>query len=151
VPFIDKTNTTAGTIMAKQNHLSTKLGIKARKVDISWQIKWIHKISIFWDITPCSPLKVRWYFRVPLKRWLTFNELHDITRISQKTEPFITTAVRTSYNKVIVSWTGVIQIAFKIIYWNLEIYYPICVTNRLYKMVINADKILNQCVSSSLI
>jgi hypothetical protein len=76
----------------------------------------VMKSSIFWDITPCSPLKVnrsfgetsnsspachllslwflarlilqprRWGRRVPLKRRFTFNWLHDV--ISQKIELF---------------------------------------------------------------
>jgi hypothetical protein len=79
--------------------------------------------SIFWDITPCSPLEVNWlysrskhssachllsrWFRtqliylpsrwrqhVPPKRRLAFRGLHGL--ISQKTEHFMTTAVRTA-------------------------------------------------------
>jgi hypothetical protein len=72
------------------------------------------KSSIFWDITPCSPLKVktvlfvtffmllpwlilrpwRWIQHFPPKLHLTFNELHGL--ISQKEEFCITTALRTS-------------------------------------------------------
>jgi hypothetical protein len=36
------------------------------------------KSYVFWDVTPCSPLKGNW----PPKHWLTFNELHSV--ISQK-------------------------------------------------------------------
>jgi hypothetical protein len=75
---------------------------------------------VFWDIRPCSPLKVNRHFggtelclppasgflflaysstlkmeaTVPPKRRLTFNGLHGV--IFQKIEHFITTAVRTS-------------------------------------------------------
>jgi hypothetical protein len=72
---------------------------------------------IFWDITPCSPLKVnqhfeitcrlhpnqcflltlkpwRWDEYVPPKRWLTGNWLRGV--ISQKIKLFITTVVRIS-------------------------------------------------------
>jgi hypothetical protein len=80
------------------------------------------KSTIFWDITPCSPLevnrlfggtyrlhlqgrrisrarnqsKIRWQGRryIPPKRRFTFNGLHGV--ISQKIVLFITTAVRTS-------------------------------------------------------
>jgi hypothetical protein len=103
------------------------------------------KNSVFWDITPCSPLKVnqcldktcrlhlqsqrisqprnfcllpasnwflvwiiiqhwRWKWHVSSKHWLNFNRLHG--NISQKTEPFITTAVRTSNLYFKVVWTG---------------------------------------------
>jgi hypothetical protein len=88
-----------------------------------WQTDF--KSSIFWDITPCSPLKVKWRFGRTLclrlqdrrisrarnqresrwqademltpKRRLTFNGLHGI--ISQKTDVFILTAVRISNPK----------------------------------------------------
>jgi hypothetical protein len=64
--------------------------------------------TIFWDITPCSPLRVSRSFGgtcslhlqgqkgryVPPKLWLTLNGLHDV--ISQKMVFFIITAVRTS-------------------------------------------------------
>jgi hypothetical protein len=83
--------------------------------------KFMQSSSVFWDITPCSPLKVIWRFggtyrrhiqdrrishtrnqheaggnlcSFPLKLQLTFNGLHGI--MSQKIELFITTAVRTS-------------------------------------------------------
>jgi hypothetical protein len=64
----------------------------------------VMKNSIFWDITPCSPLKVNfhllsrlflariilwpwgWERHVPPKRRLTFNGLHGV--ISEKTAPF---------------------------------------------------------------
>jgi hypothetical protein len=65
------------------------------------------KASIFWHIPPYSPLKVnrrfggtcRPIFRAmwrhfPQKRQLPLNGLHGV--ISQKMEPYITTAVRTS-------------------------------------------------------
>jgi hypothetical protein len=72
------------------------------------------KYSIFWDITPCSLLKVNRRFggtcrlhlqgrrisqaeqmrQDPRNRRLTFNGLHGAT--NQKTEFLITTAVRTS-------------------------------------------------------
>jgi hypothetical protein len=67
------------------------------------------KSTIFWDITPCSSLKVNRLFggtyrihlqaRISQARYqresrLTFNRLHAI--ISQKIVLFITTAVRTS-------------------------------------------------------
>jgi hypothetical protein len=57
------------------------------------------KSSVFWDITPCSPLKISRCFggsyRLhPPKRQLTFNGLHGV--ISQKIERFITTSVRSS-------------------------------------------------------
>jgi hypothetical protein len=68
------------------------------------------KSTIFWGITPCSPLKVnrrfggtyrlhlqsrrtRWKRYSP-KRRMTFNGLHGV--ISQKIVFFITTAERTS-------------------------------------------------------
>jgi hypothetical protein len=71
--------------------------------------------SIFWDITPCSPLSVnrrcggiyrlhlqgrrnqpesRWQGGVVPTRRVTFSGLHSV--ISQKIELFITTAARTS-------------------------------------------------------
>jgi hypothetical protein len=50
------------------------------------------KSCIFWDIMPCSPLKVNQH--VTLKHRLAFNRLHSI--ISQKIKLFITTAVKTS-------------------------------------------------------
>jgi hypothetical protein len=69
--------------------------------------------SVFSDITPCSPLSVTEASEehvtlhlqlrllpailsrhIPPKRRLTFNELHGV--ISQKTEVFVTAAVRTS-------------------------------------------------------
>jgi hypothetical protein len=71
------------------------------------------KSTIFWDITPCSPLSVYRRFRgaycqyqknkfsekpawkqVPPKRRLTLNALHGVS--SQKMVLLITTAVRTS-------------------------------------------------------
>jgi hypothetical protein len=81
------------------------------------------KSIIFWDITPCSALKVNWPFggtcrldllprwflprfillpwrwrrHVPLKRRVTCNGLHGV--ISQKIVLFITTTVRTSNPK----------------------------------------------------
>jgi hypothetical protein len=61
----------------------------------------IMKSTIFWDITPCSPLNGQLIFRpwrwrryVPPKRRLTLNGLHGV--ISEKIVLFITTAVRTS-------------------------------------------------------
>jgi hypothetical protein len=68
-----------------------------------------YKGSVFWDLTPCNPVKVSWHFggtcrlhfqlrrwrwHVPPKRRLTFAGLHAV--LSQKIELFITTAVRTS-------------------------------------------------------
>jgi hypothetical protein len=68
----------------------------------------VMKSSVFWDITPCSPLSVnrrwllsasrcfiawlirrpwRWRQHVPSKRWLTFNGLHGV--ISQMIELFL--------------------------------------------------------------
>jgi hypothetical protein len=57
------------------------------------------KSSVFWDITPCRPLKVNRSFggckrHFPPKRRLTFNGLHGV--ISLKTELLIAAAVRTS-------------------------------------------------------
>jgi hypothetical protein len=81
------------------------------------------KVFLFWDSTPCSPLKVgtllvtlsawflarlirrqwRWKRRIYPKHRLTFNILHGVT--SQKTELFITTAVRTSNPTSVVPFT----------------------------------------------
>jgi hypothetical protein len=47
----------------------------------------VMKSSVFWDITPCSPLKVNQHLRGTCQ--LAFNRLHNI--ISQKIELFITT------------------------------------------------------------
>jgi hypothetical protein len=56
------------------------------------------KSSAFWDITPCSQLKVNrrfgWRRHAPRKRRLIFNGLHGV--ITQKIELFISTAVRSS-------------------------------------------------------
>jgi hypothetical protein len=64
----------------------------------------ILKSTIFWDITPCSPMRVnrrfgehiawRWRWYVPPKSWSTLNRLHGI--ISQKMVLFVTTGMRTS-------------------------------------------------------
>jgi hypothetical protein len=75
----------------------------------------IMKSTVFWDITPCSPLSVKWHpaYRllsrwflarlilpwrwsryVPPKRRLTMNGLHGV--ISQKIELFKMTAFKTS-------------------------------------------------------
>jgi hypothetical protein len=57
----------------------------------------IAKSYIFWDITPCSPLKVTDVsegLRIPPKRHLTFSGLHGVT--FQKIELLITTSVITS-------------------------------------------------------
>jgi hypothetical protein len=71
----------------------------------------LQKSSVFWDITPCSPLKFylppaarwflaclflrpcRWWRHVLPKRLLTFNGPYSV--ISQKIEFNITTGVRT--------------------------------------------------------
>jgi hypothetical protein len=91
----------------------------------------IIKSTIFWDITPCSPLKVnqcfrgtyrlhlqdllshwylawlirpwRWRQHVPPKRWLTFNGLHSI--ISHKTLLLMTTTVNLKSYKGIINYT----------------------------------------------
>jgi hypothetical protein len=47
-----------------------------------------------WFFAWCTLQPWRWRWHVPLKCWLTFNRLHGI--ISQKTELFIITTVRTS-------------------------------------------------------
>jgi hypothetical protein len=93
------------------------------------------KSAIFWDITPCGPLRVnrrfggtyrhllshwflarlisrpwRWRRYVPKKRRLTLNGLHGV--ISQKMALFKTTAVRTSnptYSKDVFSWVDSLQ------------------------------------------
>jgi hypothetical protein len=57
------------------------------------------KGSVFWDVTPCSPLKANWRFEewrrhVPPKHRLIFNGLHSV--MPQKPEFFVTTAVRNS-------------------------------------------------------
>jgi hypothetical protein len=59
--------------------------------------KYILKTSVFWDITPYSPLNISQRFRGDTKRLLIYNVLHSV--ISRKTELFITTAVRTSNPK----------------------------------------------------
>jgi hypothetical protein len=57
------------------------------------------KCFVFWDIMPCSLLKVGGRFggnkHDPVKRLSTFNGQLDVT--SQKIELFITNAVRTSH------------------------------------------------------
>jgi hypothetical protein len=79
----------------------------------SYTLKVVYKSTIFWDITPFSPLSVnrhfggtcwflaeliflswRWRRYVTPKRRLTLNGLHSV--ISQKIVLFTTTAVRTS-------------------------------------------------------
>jgi hypothetical protein len=61
--------------------------------------------AVFWVVTPYSSDIIQhflytasliepWSRRVPPKRWLSFNGLHDA--LSQKTELFITAAARTS-------------------------------------------------------
>lgn len=50
------------------------------------------KSSVFWNISPCSPLKINWH--VPLKCRFTFSRLHGI--IFQTRGIFITTFVWTS-------------------------------------------------------
>jgi hypothetical protein len=56
--------------------------------------------SIFWDVTPCSPLKVNRRFEgipklhVPPKRRLIFTGIRGV--VSQKTENFMVTSMRTS-------------------------------------------------------
>jgi hypothetical protein len=95
-------------------------GIKCIQVFVYRPVQtyWGSKSTIYWDIMPCSPLKVNWHFcsachlflhwffarltlrpwrwrrYVPPKRRLTFNGLHGV--ISRKIVLFITTAVRTS-------------------------------------------------------
>jgi hypothetical protein len=95
----------------------------------SCKLKHGTKSPIFWDVTPWSPLKVHRRFagtrllhlqgrrtsqasnttvkqeviRVPPKRRLTFNELQVI---SQKTELFLTTAVRTSVPTMLFLYRG---------------------------------------------
>jgi hypothetical protein len=69
------------------------------------------KRSIFWDTTPCSSLKLTWRFggifrlhlqdrRNKLRRKQAWNQAENSALIhrvmSQTTEPFLTTAVRTS-------------------------------------------------------
>jgi hypothetical protein len=88
-------------------------------IQLLLQTALIQKSTIFWDIMPCSPLKVYWCFggtcrhllscwflvqlifrpwrwrqHVALKRQLTFNRQHGV--ISQKIVLFITSTVRTS-------------------------------------------------------
>jgi hypothetical protein len=46
----------------------------------------------------------RWKWCVSSKHWLNFNRLHR--NISQKTEPILTTAVKTSNLYFEVVWTG---------------------------------------------
>jgi hypothetical protein len=102
----------------------------AHKKIISTNILYFLKSNIFWDITPCSPLKVnrrlggtyrsvchllsrwflaelirrpwRWRRYVPPKRRLTFNGLHGV--ITQKIIFFITTAVRKKDRELISMW-----------------------------------------------
>jgi hypothetical protein len=101
-----------------------KYRIKAHNTDIhassgiSYLSNQIINNSVFWDITPCSSMKVdrrfvrtcrllqigflfallhcpwRWIPYVLPKRWLIFSEIHDV--IYQKTELFITTGGRTT-------------------------------------------------------
>jgi hypothetical protein len=126
------------------------------------------KGSIFWDITPCSPLKVkrrfggthrlhlqdrricqarnkheagrkqscdwpilwswRWRRYVPPKRRLAFNELHDI--LSQKTELFITTALRTS-NPIYLYFVCNVMTYF-CVWWTMT-YFCVWWTDRQFK------------------
>jgi hypothetical protein len=55
------------------------------------------KSSFFWDIMPCSPLKVTRHF--PLKHRFTFNGLHDV--ISKMIELFsLPVVILLLFNKI---------------------------------------------------
>jgi hypothetical protein len=59
----------------------------------------VRRSSIFWDVTPCSPVKTRKQREEGSKQ-----NKHDV--ISQKKELFIVTAVRSQlqHNYALVSW-----------------------------------------------
>jgi hypothetical protein len=83
----------------KMGHINLRIGIGSHV-----NTAMVMNGSLFWDITPYSPLKANWRFGgtfrpprlgyVPPKRQLTLSVLHGV--VYQKIELFITTAVRTS-------------------------------------------------------